>query len=390
MPGLISADSHVVEPQEVFTGLAEKFGDEAPRIMDTETETDAIVIPSRGIKGTGAGRLGLAGLRLRKGAQLSRRPGRKPEVDDLTDPAIVAILKQGYAGLREGIRSGAKRPLDQDLDGIELELLYPGYFGMFSLPNVDLLVACQKNYNDWVFDYAAEAKGRLYGLAAIPLQDPDAGLAELKRALDKGFKGACIPATSPAEKPYFDACYDPIWALAEEAGMPLSMHVGTNAYVPPELRPAAQLHDPLVAYAGSAAAMQRTLVELICRGVAERFPALNFVVSEFNAGWLGHWLYRLDQGVSRENRFGRGPFMAARPLEIWQRQFYATIEDDHAAILTRGIIGVDNLMWGGDYPHSDSTWPCSRQVLEELMAGVPEADVQKITRDNVLRLYRLN
>lgn len=389
MPGLISADSHVVEAREVFAGLAERFGDEAPRIMDTDTEVDAIVIPKRGVQGAGAARLGLAGLRLREGAQLRRRPGRKPEVDDLTDPEIVAILKKGYGGLREGLRSGAKRHIDQDADGIAVELLYPGYFGMFSLPNVELLIACQKNYNDWVFDYAAEAKGRLHGLAAIPLQDPGAGLAELKRALDKGFKGACIPCTSPAGKPYFDACYDPIWALAEEAGIPLSMHVGTNAYVPAELRPAAQLHDPLVAYAGSAAAMQRTLTELICRGVAEKFPALNFVVSEFNAGWLGHWLYRLDQAVSRENRFGRGPFMNERPAEIWHRQFYATIEDDMAAILTRAMIGIDNLMWGADYPHSDSTWPCSREVLAELMAGVPEPEVQKITRDNVARLYRL-
>ncbi|MBT3532989.1 MAG: amidohydrolase [Rhodospirillaceae bacterium] len=387
MMDLVSADSHVVEAAEVFTGLAEKFGDEAPRIMDTEDEVDAIVIPKRGLRGTGAGRLGLAGLRLRDGAKLVRRPGRKPEVDDLTDPAIVDILKQGYGGLREGIRSGAKRHLDQDADGIALELLYPGFFGLFSLPNVELLVACQKNYNDWVFDYATEAMGRLEGLAAIPLQDPIAGLAELQRAIDKGFKGVCIPCTSPAEQPYFEACYDPIWALAQEAGIPVSMHVGCNAYVPPQLRPPTP--DPLVAYAGSAAAIQRTLVELICRGVAAKFPKLNFVVSEFNAGWLAHWLDRLDQGVSRENRFGRGPFLTERPLEIWHRQFYTTIEDDRAAILTRDILGIDNMMWGADYPHSDSTWPCSRDVLGELMADVPAAEARKITHDNVVRLYGL-
>jgi predicted TIM-barrel fold metal-dependent hydrolase len=82
--------------------------------------------------------------------------------------------------------------------------------------------------------------------------------------------------------------------------------------------------------------------------------------------------------------------MNERPLDIWRRQFYATIEDDHAAILTREIIGVDNLMWGGDYPHSDSTWPCSHAVLAELLAGVPEPEVRKITHDNVARLYRLD
>ena len=82
--------------------------------------------------------------------------------------------------------------------------------------------------------------------------------------------------------------------------------------------------------------------------------------------------------------------MDARPLEIWRRQFYATIEDDRAAILTRHILGVDNLMWGADYPHSDSTWPCSREVLSEVMEDVPHDEVRKITRDNVARLYGLD
>ena len=166
------------------------------------------------------------------------------------------------------------------------------------------------------------------------------------------------------------------------------MHVGCNAYVSPHLLSTAP--DPLASYAGSAANIQRTLVEFICRGVAEKFPNLKIVVGEFNAGWLAHWLDRLDQGVSRENRFGRGPFMDARPLEIWRRQFYATIEDDRAAILTRHILGVDNLMWGADYPHSDSTWPCSREVLSEVMADVPHDEVRKITRDNVSLLYGLD
>ena len=121
MNELISADSHVVEANEVFSGLTERFGDDAPRVMNTGEEIDAIVIPSQGLKGTGAGRLGLAGLRLRDGAKLVRRVGRKPEVDDLTDPAIVEILKKGYSGLREGIRSGAARHIDQDADGLAME-----------------------------------------------------------------------------------------------------------------------------------------------------------------------------------------------------------------------------------------------------------------------------
>jgi hypothetical protein len=142
MPALISADSHVVEAREVYMGLAEKFGDDAPRMMDFDGEIDTIVGPNGGMKRPGAGRLGGAGLRLRDGANIVRRPGHKPEADDLTNPEIVEILNKGYAGIRPGLQSGSQRYIDQDADGIELELLYPGYFGMFSLSNVELLVAC--------------------------------------------------------------------------------------------------------------------------------------------------------------------------------------------------------------------------------------------------------
>jgi predicted TIM-barrel fold metal-dependent hydrolase len=377
-----------MEAAEVYTGLAERFGDEAPRVMHENTERDAIVIPALGKRGVRR-RMAFAGLRLREGLEVDRRPGHKPEVDVLTDPEVVAILKKGYSGLREGVRDGSKRGIDQDIDGVELEFLYPGFFGMFSFENTELLVACQQNYNDWLYDYAAAADGRLYGFAAIPLQDPEAGLAELERVIKMGYKGGCIPCSSPYERPYQDECYEPIWSLAEEAGFPLSMHVGTNAYRPPQTRSKADKRDSIVDYANAPVTIQRTLVELICRGVATRHPNLQFVVAEFNAGWIAHWLDRADQGLLREYRFKSQDYTGERPHEIWLRQFHATIEDDRPAILTRELIGVDNLMWGSDYPHVDSTWPCSQAVLDEIFVAVPAEARQAITYDNVKALYRL-
>ncbi len=382
----ISADSHVMEAAEVYIGLPERFGDEAPRVMHENTAEDAIVIPAKGPRGIRP-RTGTAGMRLREGFTLERRPGHKPDVDDLTDPQVQALLDKGYSGLRPGIREGARRGEDQDLDGVAAEFLYPGFFGMFSFENTELLVACQKNYNDWLHDYACAGAGRLFGLAAIPMQDPVAAASELERAIRMGYKGGCIPCTAPAARPYRDACYEPVWALAEEANFPLSMHVGTNAYRPPEFRSREPVRDGVVDYANAPASVQRTLVELLCRGVAERHPALKFVVSEFNAGWIAHWLDRVDQGLLREYRFKREEFTGERPHEVWSRQFYATIEDDRPALLTRELIGVDNLMWGSDYPHVDSTWPCSMAVLDEVFDGVSTEDRQKITHDNVKTLY---
>ena len=113
------------------------------------------------------------------------------------------------------------------------------------------------------------------------------------------------------------------------------------------------------------------------------------MVAEFNAGWLAHWLDRAQQGWQRE--YAKDP-SRDRPepiAEIWQRQFYATIEDDQPALRTRDMIGEDRLMWGSDYPHTDSTWPCSADVLDEMFEDYPDSAHRAITRDNVARLYGL-
>ena len=158
--------------------------------------------------------------------------------------------------------------------------------------------------------------------------------------------------------------------------------------MPRELRSPVK-RDGIAAYGGSAATVQDTLVEFMCHGVCQRHPNLKIVVAEFNAGWIAHWLDRIDQGWQREA--GRNPNAPkyGNVHEIWRRQFWATIEDDQPALLTREIIGEDRLMWGSDYPHTDSTWPCSEAVLEEIFKSYP-ADVKaKVTRENVRALYDL-
>ena len=385
----ISADSHVVEGPDVFAGLADRFGDEAPRIMAIGDEANCIVMPARSPRGVNVARMGLAATRLKRDVPLDRDHAHKPAVASMSDAEIVEIFKKGYEAMRPGLIDGAKRHEDQDIDGLAAEFLYPGFFAMFNMPNVELLVALQKNYNDWLHNYCSASAGRLYGLAAIPVQDPQAALDELDRVIKLGFKGGCVPCTSPAERPYFDDAYDPIWSLAEEANFPISMHVGCNAYVPRELRGAKQRRDGVADYAGTQSTVQKTIIEFMIRGVCERHPNLKIVVAEFNAGWIAHWLDRVEQGLDRELRERDAPQISARPKEIWQRQFYATLEDDVAALLTRDLIGVDNLMWGSDYPHTDSTWPCSSEVLNELFEDFDPVVRAKITNDNVQALYGL-
>jgi predicted TIM-barrel fold metal-dependent hydrolase len=374
----LSADSHIVEPGEVFAGLSDRFGDRAPRIVHEDGRGDFLVIgdrpePTRGSVewliryGQGIGRLGIAGRRL-----------DNPETHDQ--------IRQGYAGLIQGVLDPAARIQDQDLDGVGLEVLYPTvYFVMFNLEDPNLVTACFRNYNDWLASYCSHASDRLIGLALIPLQDPNEAVIELQRAIKLGFRGGCIPSSMPASRPYHDPAYDRVWALAEEANFPLSLHSFTDAF---NGVVGMEGLDAIASYANYATTIQISIIDLICQGVAHRFPNLKFVCTEWNTGWLAHWLERLDHSFYR-SRANAPSEIDMQPSEYWKRQFYATFEDDRIGILTRDWIGTNTLMWGSDYPHHDSVWPHSQEVLDRIFDGVPTDVREAMTQGNVSKLYKV-
>ncbi len=387
-PRPISADSHALEGPEVFEGLAERFGDDAPRIIHTEGKGDFITIPNNPKRARNVAVMALAGTRLDYETPLPREHASKPGAGSIDDPEIQAYFTGGYAAMRPGLTDGARRPDDQDIDGVAAEILYPGWFAMFSLPNLELMVALQQNYNNWMHHQQVISKGRLIGLAALPVQQPELAVAELERVIKLGFKGIVIPSNAPKGRRYSDEEYEPMWALAEEAGLPIGFHVACWSHIP-EWQKAMAARDSIVQYAGSSTLIHDTMVELMVRGVCAKHPKLKFVLAEFNAGWVAHWLDKVQQGWSRD--YAADPSSAAPVdvLEIWKRQFYATIEDDTAALNTREMIGEETLLWGSDYPHTDSTWPCSSDVITEMFESYSPESRDKITRTNVANLYSL-
>lgn len=387
-PRPISADSHAIEGPEVFAGLADRFGDDAPRVVSMDGRGDVITIPNNPRRSRNVAVMALAGTRLDYATPLPRAHASKPSAGSIDDPEIQAYFTGGYAAMRPGLTDGARRPDDQDIDGISAEILYPGWFPMFSLPNLDLMVALQRNYNDWMHAQGEASSGRLVGLAALPVQRPEDAIAELERIIGLGFKGIVIPSNAPRGRRYCDPDYDPMWALAEEAGLPVAFHVACMSHVPDWMK-AMKGRDPIAEYAGSAMLIHDTMVELMVRGVCARFPNLKFVLAEFNAGWVAHWLDKVQQGWAREHAKDPSSTPPADVLEIWKRQFFATIEDDTAALRTRELIGEETLLWGSDYPHTDSTWPCSSQVLDEMFEDYSAETRDKITRTNVANLYSL-
>lgn len=387
-PRPISADSHALEGPDVFAGLPERFGDDAPRVIHTDGNGDYISTPNMPKRSRNVAVMALAGTRLDYATPLPREHGKKPGAGTTNDPEIQAYFTGGYAAMRPGLTDAARRPDDQDLDGVAAEILYPGWFPMFSLSNLDLLVAVQRNYNDWMHDQYLASKGRLIGLAALPVQRPDEAVAELERVIAMGYKGIVLPSNAPRGRRYSDDEFEPMWALAEEAGLPIAFHVACMSHVPDWVKAMAS-RDPVVQYAGSPALIHDTMVELMVRGVCAKHPNLKFVLAEFNAGWVAHWLDKVQQGWAREYAKDPSSIRPVDVLEIWKRQFFATIEDDNAALQTRDMLGEETLLWGSDYPHTDSTWPCSTQVLDEMFENYPAVTRDKITRTNVANLYSL-
>jgi predicted TIM-barrel fold metal-dependent hydrolase len=78
------------------------------------------------------------------------------------------------------------------------------------------------------------------------------------------------------------------------------------------------------------------------------------------------------------------------PSDYWRRNLFAVFQEDDVVVQLRHRIGIDNLMWGNDFPHSESTWPKSREFLSTMFADVPEADLRKLTCDNAARVFRFS
>lgn len=361
----ISADSHVVEPPEVYDGLEKRFGSRAPRMID-DPQVGLVTDHGDGTRGYSVGIFHTVG-------------------EDFGDPAVRERARRGFEFARPGVLNPAERIKDQDLDGVQAEVLYPSVlFSVYQMKDVEIMQATMANYNDWLHNYASQAPGRLFCLALVQLYDLDLAIAELRRARNMGFVGACIPCSPPEDKPYSDPFYDRFWAAAQELEMPLAMHIFTGA----SKRDGMPDWGPLN-YSLAATAIARVILDLTWGGVCERFPGVRFVPTEFDTGWIAHLLYRTDYSFTKDGGFRKRPELKMLPSEYWRRNFLVTFEDDELGIRTRDKIGVENMLWGSDYPHNDSIFPESQETLDRLFEGVPDEERFKITAANAINLYKL-
>jgi predicted TIM-barrel fold metal-dependent hydrolase len=367
-PKLISADSHVNEPGDLWVERIDKpLRERAPRVVEN--------LPGQR-PGAYLVLEGVTPIHLAQGIGAGQKPEDLPRF----------FQGSTYKDVRPGGWDPAERVKDMDLDGVEADVIYTTLgFRQFWLTDAALQRACFRVYNDWLAEYCAYAPKRLAGLALISLYDVTEGVKELRRCADRGLKGALIWASPPEDRPYSSPDYDPFWAEAEELNLPISLHSITGMGAESRLA----IKQPIDRYVRSTVLcheVQRSLVVLIFSGVLERFPRLKLVSAENEVGWLPFFLQKLDQAQD-EYRYLYPTPLTLKPSEYFRRQIFATFIDDRVGVMGREFIGVENIMWSSDYPHSVSTWPNSREVVERDFKGVPESEKRQIVRENAARLY---
>jgi predicted TIM-barrel fold metal-dependent hydrolase len=294
--------------------------------------------------------------------------------------------KKGFEVAPKSVWDPAERLKEQDADGVSAEALYTS-MGMllFGLDDAELRAACFSAFNDWAAEYCSYNPKRLIGLGVISLEDIPAAVVELERIAKKGLRGALIWGAPPEDRPYSSREYDPFWAAAQDLQMPLSLHILTG-------RGGVQF-DPrrvLQRYMRLPQEIQLTFADLIVGGVPERFPRLKLVSAENDISWLPHFMYRLDHAYDRLRHF-EGLTLPMMPSEYMKRNVVATFQFETTNVpFTREIFGAENILWSSDYPHTDSPWPRSRDLIAQAFKNIPAQDVQKIVGGNAVRLYGLN
>lgn len=372
---LISADSHVAEPSEIWDRLPPDLRAMRPSVEELPDGGERYTI---------------------EGSTISL-----PLNEALTEDDWACEYRRDPSGARDLDR----RLADMAREGVDAQVIFPesglGLCG--GQGSRAYHVAISEAYNDWVFDAFSPEPERFYPAAMIPTDDASAAFDEAERCIEKGFKTLFLPVTVPW-LPYWHPSWEPLWALAEAARVPLSFHVfsgnvwfGTEftflPFLTPERFEAAQkmhreMGDVPERYSstvvGMAAGMS-PIIDLTGSGVLERHPDLRFAVIESDCGWLAWTLAAMDSMQQKRRLFlDKLPLRAS---DYFRRQGAVAITDDPVGLHNIPLTGNDCLLWGNDYPHDEGTFPNSRKVIDS-MRDVLEADsLAKILGENAARLY---
>ena len=372
---IISADCHldlIWLPPQLFTDNASAaMKARMPHVVDSDEGPLWV--------STGGARFGLQNAMGSAGRKYV--PGVINRADRM---AATGLYDDGLKGIRR-LTDPELRIKDQQLDGVSAEVLYGILGAAQRLNDPPAATEMMRIYNDWLGDFCATHPQRFAGIASIPNHDMDAAVAEVYRVAKRGSVRGVEAVLSVDMKPLYDPYWYPLWAAAEETGLP--MHFHTIGTVKPDLDalPALQQRQGFAVHiTGFQLAMAGKLMEIIYGGVLEAYPGLRVVIGESGIGWIPYILDHMD--LEWEDQF-KDLTLTMKPSQYWLRQCLATYQSDPVGMRLLDLLGEDNVMWGSDFPHPDGVWPDSQEFLARETAGLSDDIRRKLVNGNAARLY---
>jgi predicted TIM-barrel fold metal-dependent hydrolase len=272
-------------------------------------------------------------------------------------------------------------------DGVSAEVLYPTLgLKLFGLEDARLQEACFKAYNNWLIEYCRVSPDRLVGISLISAFDIDHAILEMERCKEAGLLGAEIWQVPPTDMGFGTDHYERFWSAAESMDVPISLHILTGFNYSRN----AQAFTGLELYRGSVnwklVDVMNSLFDSMFTVVLDRVPRLKLVLVENEIGWIPFVLQQWDYYV-RRFRQANPPPMKGMPSDYFAKNVYATFFNDAVGGRHLGWWDTDNFMWSSDYPHANSTWPHSRDVIRRDLGHVTSEVRGQLVRENVIRLY---
>jgi len=386
----ISADGHVNEPPNLWVeNLPEKFRERGPRVIETpNTKGHAWIMEGQKRPSV----MGFSSMYFRS----SKRFDRASLVEGFKQ-----IKDRGvrYEDLFPGSYDPAARVGEIAEDQIDAEVIFNGvgtvWTGIKLCPDPELALACYKVYNDWIAEFQAYAPERFVCNGTLPTTGLEDAVAELHRCADLGLRTVQLesyPSGSFSDPTPED---DRFWAAAVELGMPINVHtqfffpVGDlGSKITAEGVKAGRDRAKKLGLDVQAGSFPVILWRMIQSGVFERFPELKLIGTEVQTGWIPYYLEHFDESVIRNRQDWKLPML---PSEYFRQNVSVVYIVDEMGAHNRYDIGVANIMWGPDFPHSSSAWPVDYELGLEILerAGASESEIARIMWKNAADIYEL-
>jgi predicted TIM-barrel fold metal-dependent hydrolase len=366
---LISVDDHIVEPPDMFKNhLSKRFMDDAPVLVHNPDGSDMwkfrdTVIPN---------------------VALNAVAGRPKEE--------YGLEPQGLDEIRPGCYNVDERVKDMNAGGILGSICFPSFPGfagrLFATDDPEFSLALLQAYNDWHIDeWCAAYPARFIPMALPVIWDAEACAAEVRRVSKKGVHALTF-TENPAAMGYpsfHNEYWNPLWEALCDTNTVMNVHIGSSG------RLAITAPDAPMDVMITLQPMNivQAAADLLWSKPIKQYPDLKVALSEGGTGWIPYFLERADRTFEMHSTWTKQNFGGKLPSEVFRDHFLTCFISDHVGVALRNEIGIDNICWEADYPHSDSMWPGAPEQLHDVLTenNVPDDEINKMTHENAMRWY---